>query len=544
MKNVWLLVFCLSLLADEFPFPTDSKSVSMATDSLGDRIAIWEEKGRILVSEKPLNGNWSIPSVLSVAMAEAASPQLTIDLEGKAVVTWVEGEKRKRASKSLRGEWAFNGEEDFSFRAEPHNLERKKKISPIKRTVQPMASAIDAPTGLALSGAQIGFTYGTVVAPTDGLTVAGQSLFRTSSNFVSGSVEIGGADRISFAIGGTKTATDGSSQAAIFLNPTYAPTSNTSIVTNVLSFPQFNPPMGVTITTGAHVYLQTGGQGGAGTVTNGYNLYVDNAGFGTNRYAAYFNGKVGIVTLTPQNNLDVSGAVAVGSYAGVNTAPSNGLIVSGGVGVGVTSLGNAMAVVSPTTANLYGLVIGGSTLATAALDSAYGMVVNTTMNGPTSGTREALEIYVNPLFTAGAGTTSNMYGILIESGTSTTNPQKGYGLKVNQPSFGATTARFAAWINGGLIHKITEQAANYTVTVGDYYVGITSTAAARTVTLPATVPQTGWTCVVKDESGGAATNNITVGGGGVNIDGAANFVINTNYGVVRIYSNGTQYYTW
>jgi hypothetical protein len=39
----------------------------------------------------------------------------------------------------------------------------------------------------------------------------------------------------------------------------------------------------------------------------------------------------------PLNRLDVTGGVAVGTYAGVNTAPSNGLIVSGNVGIGTTT---------------------------------------------------------------------------------------------------------------------------------------------------------------------------------------------------------------
>ncbi len=44
--------------------------------------------------------------------------------------------------------------------------------------------------------------------------------------------------------------------------------------------------------------------------------------------------------------------------------------------------------------------------------------------------------------------------------------------------------------------------------------------------------------------GGAATNNITVTPQTGTIDGAANVVINTNYGSVRTYSDGTNWFTY
>ena len=56
------------------------------------------------------------------------------------------------------------------------------------------------------------------------------------------------------------------------------------------------------------------------------------------------NGNIGINTSSPQNNFDVSGGVAIGTYGGVNTAPSNGLIVSGNVGIGNTSPTSALSV--------------------------------------------------------------------------------------------------------------------------------------------------------------------------------------------------------
>jgi hypothetical protein len=46
---------------------------------------------------------------------------------------------------------------------------------------------------------------------------------------------------------------------------------------------------------------------------------------------------VGIGTWVPVNKLDLNGAMAIGSYSGVNAAPSNGLLVQGNVGIGTFS---------------------------------------------------------------------------------------------------------------------------------------------------------------------------------------------------------------
>jgi hypothetical protein len=78
-------------------------------------------------------------------------------------------------------------------------------------------------------------------------------------------------------------------------------------------------------------------------------------------------------------------------------------------------------------------------------------------------------------------------------------------------------------------------------------VGVTSTSGARTIVLPdADSVPVGSVYVVKDESGGAGTNNVTVGtGGGAKgvIDGLDWMVIAVNYGYVTAYSNGTDWFT-
>lgn len=77
----------------------------------------------------------------------------------------------------------------------------------------------------------------------------------------------------------------------------------------------------------------------------------------------------------------------------------------------------------------------------------------------------------------------------------------------------------------------------------------TDTSAARTLTIStSTIIQGTLTTPVfihiKDESGGAATNNITIDTEGAEtIDGAVSLTINANYGSVQLYSNGSNLFT-
>lgn len=82
---------------------------------------------------------------------------------------------------------------------------------------------------------------------------------------------------------------------------------------------------------------------------------------------------------------------------------------------------------------------------------------------------------------------------------------------------------------------------------GSFMVGVTNTVAPRSVYLPRASTVTNNFYVIKDLSGGAGANNITVrlAHSGDTIDGAATAVINANYGVLRVWSKGgTQWFTW
>lgn len=92
----------------------------------------------------------------------------------------------------------------------------------------------------------------------------------------------------------------------------------------------------------------------------------------------------------------------------------------------------------------------------------------------------------------------------------------------------------------------TDSSAAYTVLADDYIVHSTrSSVGAQTVNLPAVASNTGRILVIKDAAGNAGANNITIDGNGAEtIDGAATRVINTNYGSVRLYSNGVAWFSY
>jgi len=114
---------------------------------------------------------------------------------------------------------------------------------------------------------------------------------------------------------------------------------------------------------------------------------------------------------------------------------------------------------------------------------------------------------------------------------------------------GATLSISAgALIQGGVSYSITETATDYTILLTDHFVGVTSTASARIMTLPSAVTA-GQTrvIVVKDQSGGAAINNITVKSAAGTIDGVAagtGVLISSNYGSLSFYSNGTNWFIY
>jgi hypothetical protein len=92
---------------------------------------------------------------------------------------------------------------------------------------------------------------------------------------------------------------------------------------------------------------------------------------------------------------------------------------------------------------------------------------------------------------------------------------------------------------------VTATGATYTAKAGDRLIGV-NRAGAVTVTLPLPTAQlrAGRSFTVKDESGAAATNNITVATEGAETaDGSATDTISENYGSKAYYSDGSNWFS-
>lgn len=74
---------------------------------------------------------------------------------------------------------------------------------------------------------------------------------------------------------------------------------------------------------------------------------------------------------------------------------------------------------------------------------------------------------------------------------------------------------------------------------------VTTTGSNVGLTLPSAVTKgAGAQLIIKDEGGGASANNITLTpSGGQTVDGAATYVLSTNYGSVTLESNGANWFT-
>ncbi len=98
---------------------------------------------------------------------------------------------------------------------------------------------------------------------------------------------------------------------------------------------------------------------------------------------------------------------------------------------------------------------------------------------------------------------------------------------------------------GANIQNITViNGSTYTVLEKDNIIHSTySATGAQTITIPTAQLVSGRIITIKDAGGNASVNNITIGTQGTEkIDGSDTAVINSNYGVITLYSNGSNWF--
>jgi hypothetical protein len=83
----------------------------------------------------------------------------------------------------------------------------------------------------------------------------------------------------------------------------------------------------------------------------------------------------------------------------------------------------------------------------------------------------------------------------------------------------------------------------YSALATDYYISVDSSVSAHSIILP-TAPTTGRIFIVKDRTGDASSNNITVSSGGTDIDGASTYVLDGAYESSSFIYNGSTYETY
>jgi hypothetical protein len=109
---------------------------------------------------------------------------------------------------------------------------------------------------------------------------------------------------------------------------------------------------------------------------------------------------------------------------------------------------------------------------------------------------------------------------------------------------GTTAPNSTLQVNGSFAVKRTGAGASANSS-GETIIGVTDTSIPRTITLDSDDLVAGRIIIIKDESGAAGANSITVDTeGAADVDGQDTFAISANYGVLRVYSDGSNWFTF
>lgn len=302
------------------------------------------------------------------------------------------------------------------------------------------------------------------------------------------------------------------------------------------------------------------GSGASGTITTDGQILIGrtavNAG-GTHIDVGNITGSGGISVVNGPGTITIDGSGITGGVPSI-TGTANQVLVNGTSGSAVTTaatlttpqdIGTASSVTfgNVTLATGGALRTGtgaGNTLRLQAYDTDTGPAYSTFIT-LTAGTAPEMLI-TNSLGSFGAPS----YTFLGDTNTGLYSPgadnvalMAGGGFSILGDTVSTNIYRIMR-PQGGVAYAYNATAISLTVTTSMYIVAVTDTSAARTITLPSAPSYSGTYFIIKDESGAAATNNISVvvSGGVKTIDGLTTQTISTNYGSMTVYYNGTNYF--
>jgi len=256
------------------------------------------------------------------------------------------------------------------------------------------------------------------------------------------------------------------------------------------------------------------------------------------------------------NNIDVVFAKN-GDFSGAaNPNDTNGLQTNGQMWIGSTALnaGSTHINVGRITSPLGTLTIGYSS-PNITIDATGGSIVNSITAGTNinlTGTATNPIINLNdPVKQTNGSAAAPPYSFVNQTST---GMYLTAGLVLGlASSFGegveigfTTQTKNLLEIGAGVAFTYTSTSTSpYVVLSSDLFVSIDSSGGAKTVQLP-NAPRNGQVYIIKDKTGSAAANNITVTtvGGAVTIDGSTTFVMSTNYESISVLFNGTSYEIW
>jgi hypothetical protein len=298
------------------------------------------------------------------------------------------------------------------------------------------------------------------------------------------------------------------------------------------------------LAAGSGISLTDGGAGGALTIAaSGQNAVGPSGSLQFQTGGGSFSGsanltfltgstRLGIGTATPTHTLTVMGSMS----ASADVRVGGNLIVRGTV-VGASPLKISGSINIVNNAGTTIAILGSSSLGPDVLSSSLGVLTNLTASG-----------LVSASYFYGDG--SNLTNVA-STGTATGQGPAG-ALQFVTGSGGISGSATILYnsssnnltINSGLIHKRQTVAATYTASVSDYILGVTSVPV--NILFDATTFSNGQVVVVKDESGAASSGNpITLNASASQtVDGAGSAVIESPYGAVLLYSDGSDWFVY